>query len=169
MTRTVVRNLAPVAVVALALLAGGCSSDSSTDTSGGSTATAATTGAVGTASAELCSSFASLKTDAADLGSTPVDTTKNADEVQQQLDTLAGKADKVRDDLATMMRESNGGPAAAVIGALNQKADALKAQLTVDKANAQADLGPKITAAQQELTTALEPVTAAVGALCPSS
>ena len=166
MTRTVARHLAPVAAAAaIALLAGGCSSDSSTDTSGASTAA----GAGASASAELCSSFASLKSDAGELGSTPLDTTKTADEVQQQLDTLAGKADKVRNDLATMMRESNGGPAAAVIGALNQKADALKAQLTIDKANAQAELGPKITAAQQELSTALAPVEAAVGKLCPSS
>ena len=56
-----------------------------------------------------------------------------------------------------------------MIGALNQKADALRAQLTIAKTDAQADLGPKITAAQAELTTALEPVTAAVGKLCPSS
>ena len=58
---------------------------------------------------------------------------------------------------------------AAVIGALNKKADALEAQLTIAKADAQADLGPKITAAQDEITTALEPVTAAVSKLCPSS
>ena len=58
----------------------------------------------------------------------------------------------MRGDLTTMMQESQGGPAAAVIGALNKKADALDAQLTVAKADAQADLGPKITAAQDEIT-----------------
>ena len=89
--------------------------------------------------------------------------------MQQQVDDLAAKADKVRDDLNTMMMESQGGPVAAVIGTLNEKADALKAQLTVDKADAQEDLGPKITAAQNDLTTALAPVTTAVGKLCPSS
>jgi hypothetical protein len=167
MTRSAARSLAPAAVVALALLAGGCSSDGSGNTVTGAASAAAS--AVASASGELCSSFASLKTDAADLGSTPIDTTKSADEIQQQLDALAGKADKVRDDLNTMMMESQGGPAAAVIGTLNQKADALKAQLTVDKANAQEDLGPKVTAAQDELKAALEPVTAAVGKLCPSS
>ena len=87
----------------------------------------------------------------------------------QQVDDLAGKAEKVRDDLNTMMMEANGSPVAAVIGTLNEKADALKAQLTVDKADAQEDLGPKITAAQTEITTALVPVTTAVGKLCPSS
>ena len=87
--------------------------------------------------------------------------------MKQQVDDLQGKADKLRDDLNTMMRESNGGPAAAVIGALNQKADALNAQLTIAKTEAQADLGPKITAAQEEITTALEPVTVAVDKLCP--
>jgi hypothetical protein len=163
MTRSAARRLAPGFVIAVALLAGGCGSDEPTDTGTGAGSAAST------ASAELCSSFASLKTDAADLASTKVDSSGTADEVQQQVDDLAGKADKVRDDLSTMMRESNGGPAAAVIGALNQKADALKAQLTVAKTDAQADLGPKITAAQAEITTALEPVTAALGTLCPSS
>ena len=134
-----------------------------------STSAASPAGSAGAGSAALCSSFASLKTDAADLVATKVDASATPEQLQQQVDALAGKADKVRDDLNTMMMESNGGPAAAVIGALNQKADALKAQLTVDKANAQADLGPKITAAQQEITTALESVTAAVGSLCPSS
>jgi PBP1b-binding outer membrane lipoprotein LpoB len=166
MTRSAVRSLAPAAALALALLAGGCASDDSTDTATGSSPA---TSAAASASDELCSSFASLKTDAADLASTKVDTTKSADEVQQQVDDLQGKADKVRDDLATLMRESNGGPAAAVIGALNQKADALRAQLTIAKTDAQADLGPKITAAQDELTTALEPVTTTVSTLCPSS
>ena len=121
MTRSTARRLAPIAVVALALLAGGCSSDDSTDTSASPAASAAAS-----ASEALCSGFASLKTDAADLTSTKVDTSKTADEVQQQIDDLQGKADKVRDDLNTMMMESQGGPAAAVIGALNQKADALR-------------------------------------------
>jgi chromosome segregation ATPase len=164
MTRSTVRRLAPIAVVALALLAGGCGSDDSTDTSGSPAASAAAS-----ASEALCSGFASLKTDAADLTSTKVDTSKSADEVQQQIDDLQGKADKVRDDLNTMMVESQGGPAAAVIGALNEKADALRAQLTIAKTDAQADLGPKITAAQEEITSALEPVEAAVSKLCPSS
>ena len=69
----------------------------------------------------------------------------------------------------TMMRESNGGPAAAVIGTLNEKADALKEKLTEDKAQAQEDLGADVTAAQQEIQAALEPVTSAVSKLCPSS
>ena len=164
MTRSTARRLAPIAVVALALLAGGCSSDDSTDTSASPAASASAS-----ASDALCSNFASLKADAADLTSTKVDTSKSADEVQQQIDDLQGKADKVRDDLNTMMMESQGGPAAAVIGALNEKADALRAQLTIAKTDAQTDLGPKITAAQEELTSALEPVEAAVSKLCPTS
>jgi TolA-binding protein len=164
MTRSTARRLAPIAVVALALLAGGCSSDDSTDTGSSPAASAAAS-----ASDALCSGFASLKADAADLTSTKVDTSKSADEVQQQIDDLQGKADKVRDDLNTMMMESQGGPAAAVIGALNEKADALRAQLTIAKTDAQADLGPKITAAQEEITAAIEPVTTAVGKLCPTS
>jgi hypothetical protein len=166
MTRSAARTVAPAAALALALLAGGCGSDDSNDTAGGSTPAGSAAASV---SAELCSGFASLKTDAADLASTKVDTSGTADEVQQQVDDLAGKADKVRDDLNTMMMQSNGGPAAAVIGKLNEKADALKAQLTVAKTDAQEDLGPKITAAQNEITTALEPVSAALGKLCPSS
>ena len=165
MTRTAARRIAP-AVAALVLLAGGCASDDPDATTTGSSPAAS---AAASASAALCSSFASLKADAADLASTEVDTTGTADEVQQQVDDLAAKADKVRDDLNTMMMESQGGPVAAVIGTLNEKADALKAQLTVDKADAQEDLGPKITAAQNDLTTALAPVTTAVGKVCPSS
>ncbi len=166
MTRTAARSLAPALVVAVALLVGGCSSDDSTDEA---SPTGPADSAAASAPAALCDSFASLKTDAADLTSTKVDTSKTADEVQQQVDELQGKADKVRDDLNTMMMESSGSPAAALIGALNQKADALDAQLTVAKTGAQEDLGPKITAAQDEITTALAPVTAAVSMLCPSS
>ena len=40
---------------------------------------------------------------------------------------------------------------------------------TEDKAKAQEDIGADIGAAQQEIQTALEPVTAAVSKLCPSS
>jgi hypothetical protein len=171
MTRSAARLLAPAAALALALLAGGCAADDSTDTASGSTpaGSAAAGSATASVSGDLCSSFASLKTDAADLASTKVDTTGSPDEVQQQVDALAGKADKVRDDLNTMMMASNGGPAAAVIGTLNEKADALKAQLTIAKTDAQEDLGPKITAAQSEITSALEPVSAVVDKLCPSS
>lgn len=165
MTRHAARLFAPVAV-ALTLLAAGCSGSDSTDTT---TTSGAGGSAVASASAALCSSFASLKTDAADLVSTKVDTSGTPEQVQQQVDDLAAKADKVRDDLNTMMMESQGGPAAAVIGALNQKADALKEELTQAKADAAEELGPKITAAQEEISTALEPVTAAVGTLCPSS
>ena len=166
MTRSAARSLAPAVVLALALLATGCGSDDSTDTSGGSTPAGS---AAASASSELCSSYASIKTDAADLASTKVDTTGSADEVQAQVDALAAQADKVRDDLNTMMMASNGGPAAAVIGTLNEKADALKAQLTIAKTDAQEDLGPKITAAQAEITTALDTVSATLGKLCPSS
>ena len=166
MTRSAARSLAPAVALALALLAGGCGSDDSTDTAEGRRRPAARPRPC---PGELCSSYASIKTDAADLASTKVDTTGSADEVQQQVDALAAKADKVRDDLNTMMMASNGGPAAAVIGTLNEKADALKAQLTIAKTDAQEDLGPKITAAQTEITTALDTVSATLGKLCPSS
>jgi len=166
MTRSATRSLAPAVALAVALLAGGCGSDDSTDTASASTPAGSAAASV---SGELCSSYASIKTDAADLASTKVDTTGTADEVQAQVDALAAQADKVRDDLNTMMMASNGGPAAAVIGTLNEKADALKAQLTVAKTDAQEDLGPKITAAQAEITSALDTVSATLGKLCPSS
>ena len=165
MTRSTARRLAPIAVVALALLAGGCSSDDSTDTER-------------LARSQCRGVRVRRPSAAASPASRPMPPTsrpprstraRRADEVQQQVDDLQGKADKVRDDLNTMMMESQGGPAAAVIGALNQKADALRAQLTIAKTDAQADLGPKITAAQEEITAAIEPVTAAVSKLCPSS
>ncbi len=167
MTRSAARTIAPAVVAALALLAGGCGSDDSTDTSGGSASAAGS--AAASASTQLCSSLGSLKANAADLVSAKVDASGTPEQLQQQVNDLANKADKVRDDLNTMMMESNGGPAAAVIGTLNQKADALKEKLTEDKAKAREDLGADITAAQQEITTALEPVTAAVGKLCPNN
>ncbi len=166
MTRSAARTIAPAIVAALTLLVGGCGSDDSNDTS----TAASPVGSVAAAgSAALCSSFASLRTNAADLVSTKVDASGTPEALQQQVGDLANKADKVRNDLDTMMTESNGGPAAAVIGALNQKADALKEKLAEDKAKAQEDLGADITAAQQEIQTALEPVTAAVGKLCPNN
>ncbi len=175
MTRSAARTFAPAAVAVLALLAGGCSSDASTDTSasaasvGSSVAASAGSSVAASASSALCSSFTSLQANAADLVSAKVDSSATPEQLQQQVDDLANKADKVRDDLNTMMMESNGGPVAAVIGTLNQKADALKATLTEDKAKAQEDLGADITAAQQEISTALEPVTTTVSTLCPSS
>ena len=75
MTRIAARRIAPAVVAGLALLAGGCASDDSTDTTAGSSPAAS---AAASASAALCSSFASLKTDAADLASTTVDTSGTA-------------------------------------------------------------------------------------------
>src|SRR6188472_4010535 len=89
MTRIAARSLAPAVVVALALLAGGCSSDDTTDTTDTATASSSpAASAVASVSEALCSSFASLKADAADLSSTKIDTTRSADEVQQQVDDL---------------------------------------------------------------------------------
>ena len=76
MTRIAARRLAPAVVVALALLAGGCSSDDSTDTTDTTASRSPAASAVASASQALCSGFASLKTDAADLSSTKVDTTR---------------------------------------------------------------------------------------------
>lgn len=166
MTRSAARRIAPAVAVALALLAGGCSSNDSTGTSTGG---GAASSAVASASGKLCEAYATFKTDAGDMLATKIDSSAAADQFQQQVDTLQGKADKVRDDLNTLMMQSNGGPAAEVIGQFNQKADELRAQVAVAKTEAQEQIGPKITAAQEEAQAALEPVTAALDKLCASS
>jgi hypothetical protein len=171
MTRSAARRVAPVAL-AVALLAAGCGSDGSNDASTAGSSSSSSVGSTAmpggaTASAAVCAQYAALKTDAASLGATPIDTSGTPEEIQQQVDALQGKADKVHDDLATLQMESNGGPADAAIGAFNEKADALRAQLTVAKADAQEDLGPKITAAEAEVKSAYTSFEALMGGLCP--
>jgi hypothetical protein len=166
MTRSAARRIAPAVAVALALLVGGCSSNDSTGTSTGG---GAASSAVASASSQLCEAYATFKTDAGDMLATKIDSSAAADQFQQQVDELQGKADKVRDDLNTLMMQSQGGPAAEVIGQFNQKADALRAEVAVAKTEAQEQIGPKITAAQEEAQAALEPVTAALDKLCASS
>lgn len=111
----------------------------------------------------------SLKTKVGDLDSAPLDSSASAEQFQQQVQELQVKANKLQDDLATIQMQSNGGPADAVIGAFNQKADALSASLTEAKDGAQEQVGPKITAAQQELKTVYSSVTTAMDKLCPAS
>jgi hypothetical protein len=56
-----------------------------------------------------------------------------------------------------MMMESHGGPVAAVIGTLNEKADALKAQLTRRQADARRTSAPRSPRPDRILATAARP------------
>jgi hypothetical protein len=51
---------------------------------------------------------------------------------------------------------------------MNMKADALSESLTLAVAEGQEDIGPKITAAQEELTAAFDDVSAKAEAVCPA-
>lgn len=158
MTRSAVRSTVAATVAGLALLAGGAARRVTRPTR-----SPAPPRWPPRPPPRRAAGFASLKSDAADLASTKVDTSGTAEQVQQQVDALAAKADKVRDDLATMMRESEGGPAAAVIGVLNQKADARNEQAHPRQGRRPGRPRPQITAAQDDITAALEPVTAGSG------
>lgn len=161
MSRRATRHL--VVVAALGMLAGCASGGSTTET----TAAVAPSSVSSSTRAELCTAYGSLKTSFGDLASAPLDDSATAEQYQQQVQDLQGRADTVKDDLATMQRESDGGPADAVIGALNEKADALSESLTEAVAGAQSEVGPKVTAAQAELETAYTKVTTTMDKLCP--
>lgn len=164
MTRSAIRQLSAVLFVG-ALLTGCGSSDSPDEP----TPAAAPPSTADTARAEVCDAYGSLKVDVGDLGSEPLDSSASAEELQQSAQELQSKAATLRDDLATIQRRSDGGPADAVIGVFNQKADALSASLTEAKTGAQEELGPTITAAQQELGAAYASLTTAMDKVCPSN
>lgn len=160
MNRTTARRIAP-ALVALALAFGvaGCGDDSADDE---------TPSPGQSANAELCEGYTALQKAVDDLKATPLDTTGTPEEVQAQVAALSEKAATVKADLNRISAVSDG-PVAAAIGEMNQKADALRESLTQAKAEAQEEMGPKITAAQEELNSAYAEVTTKLDEVCPTS
>ena len=159
MTRTPARRMAPVLVaLALALGVAGCGEDPAEETP-----TAAQSG-----NAELCSGYEELQSAVDDLKATPLDTTGTPEEVQAQLVALQEKALTVKAGLTKISALSTG-PVAAAVGEMNQKADALSESLTQAAADKQEDLGPKVTAAQDELNEAYGEVTTQLDEACASS
>ena len=159
MNRSIPIRVTPV-LVALVLAAGcaGASDDDGTET--------ASPGQ--DRSSVVCDGYSQLKTAVEDLRATPLDTTGTVDEVQAQLDELGDKAATVKAGLDKLSAVSDG-PAAAAVGEMNEKADALRESLTEAKADAQESLGPEITEAQAELNASYDEVTSAFDEECPSS
>lgn len=156
MNRTTARRIAPV-LAALALAVTGCSGESADETPSPAQS----------ADAELCSGYSDLQKAVEDLKATPLDTTGTPEAVQAQVAALEAKAATVKADLNRLSAVSDG-PAAAAIGEMNQKADALRESLTQAKADAQEEMGPKITQAQEELNSAYTDLTAKLDAVCPT-
>lgn len=160
MNRSIPIRVTPV-LVAL-VLAAGCAgaSDDENDTETASPGQGR--------SSVVCDGYSQLKTAVEDLRATPLDTTGTADEIQAQLDELGDKAATVKAGLDKLSTVSDG-PGAAAVGAMNEKADALRESLTEAKADAQESLGPEITEAQNELNASYDEVTSAFDKECPSS
>ena len=156
MNRTTARRIAPV-LAALALAVTGCSGESADETPSPAQS----------ADGELCSGYSDLQKAVEDLKATPLDTTGTPEAVQAQVAALEAKAATVKADLNRLSAVSDG-PAAAAIGEMNQKADALRESLTQAKADAQEEMGPKITQAQEELNSAYTDLTAKLDAVCPT-
>ena len=158
MTRTAARRLAPALVaLTLAVVVTGCGDDPADETP--------TAGQ--NASAELCDGYTALQKSVDDLKATPLDTTGTPEEVQAQVAALSEKAATVKADLNKVSALADG-PVAAAIGEMNQKADALRESLTQATADAQEELGPKVTAAQQELDAAYGEVSTKLDEVCPA-
>jgi hypothetical protein len=158
MNRSTARRTAPALVaLALALVVGGCSGESEPEASAPAPS----------ANAELCDGFAELEESVADLTAEPLDLTGTPEEVQAAVAAKGVRAAEIKARLSTLSALSDG-PVAAAFGEMSMKADALTESLTLAVAEGQEELGPKITAAQDELTTAFADVTAKVETVCPS-
>ena len=157
MNRTTARRTAPALVaLALALVVGGCSGDAAEETPS----------AAASGSGELCSSVSDLQKSVDDLKAEPLDLTGTPEEVAAKVAALGVRAATVKDNLGKVSALSDG-PLGEAVGEMNMKADALSESLTLAVAEGQEDIGPKITAAQEELTTAFDDVTAKAEAVCP--
>lgn len=158
MNRSTARRTAPALVaLALALVVGGCSEEAEPEAPAPGQS----------ANAELCDGFAELEESVTDLKAEPLDLTGTPEEVQAQVAALGIKAAEVKAKLSTLSALSDG-PVAEAVGEMNMKADALSESLTLAVAEGQEDIGPKITAAQDELNTAFADVTAKVDDVCPA-
>lgn len=156
MNRTTALRIAP-AIVALALAVSGCSGESADETpSPGQSA-----------NEKVCEGYSDLQKSVDDLKATPLDTTGTLEEIQAQAGPLSAKAATVQGYLTKLSAVSDG-PVAAAIGEFNKKADALKESLTVEVTDAQEDIGPKITAAQEELTASYAALSTELDKVCPS-
>jgi hypothetical protein len=158
MNRSTARRTAPALVaLALALVVGGCSGESEPETPS----------PAASANEALCDGFAELEKSVADLKAEPLDLTGTPEEISAKVAALGVKAATVKDNLGKVSALSDG-PLGEAVGEMNMKADALSESLTLAVAEGQEEIGPKITAAQEELNTAYADVTAKVDTVCPA-
>ena len=92
---------------------------------------------------------------------------RTPEEVAAKVAALGVRAATVKDNLGKVSALSDG-PLGEAVGEMNMKADALSESLTLAVAEGQEDIGPKITAAQEELTTAFDDVSTKAEAVCPA-
>jgi len=137
------------AVVLAAALLGGCGRDTP-------------------AAADLCARYDDVKAAVQELEATPALDTTNADAVQEQVDALRLRADKVRDTLDQVQRVSEG-RLDTVIANARLSVDAMRESLIVARYDAAETLGPKITEAQANLREAYAPVASALDTQCSTS
>lgn len=119
-------------------------------------------------SQDLCARYADLKTAVADLRAAPPLDTANAEQLEQQVDTMRLQADKVRDTLDQIQRVSEGRLDTAIANA-RLRVDELRESLVVAKYDVAETLGPKITEAQTNLREAYAPIAAALDTQCTKS
>lgn len=117
---------------------------------------------------DLCARYDDLKTAVGDLEASPPLDTANAEAVQQQVDALRLRADKVRDTLDQVQRVSEG-RLDTVIANARLSVDAMRESLIVARYDAAETLGPKITEAQADLKKAYAPVASALDTQCSTS
>jgi outer membrane murein-binding lipoprotein Lpp len=137
------------AVVLAAALLGGCARDNP-------------------AAQDLCARYDDVKAAVQELEATPALDTTNADAVQEQVDALRLRADKVRDTLDQVQRVSEG-RLDTVIANARLSVDAMRESLIVARYVAAETLGPKITEAQANLREAYAPVASALDTQCSTS
>ena len=158
MNRSTARRTAPALVaLALALVVGGCSEEAEPETPS----------PAASVNAALCDGFAELEKSVSDLTAEPLDVTGTPEEIQAQVADKSVRAAEIKAKLSTLSALSDG-PVAAAFGEMSMKADALSESLTLAVAEGKEEIGPKVTAAQEELTTAFADVTAKVDTVCPT-
>ena len=117
------------------------------------------------ASQDLCAQYADVQDAMAELRSEGLQT-ENAEDFRDSVDDLRQRADRVRDELDQLQRVSEGRLDTA-IGLARQRAAEINESLTVAAYEAAETLGPQITAAQEELDSAVAQLNQRLETQCP--
>jgi hypothetical protein len=114
---------------------------------------------------DLCAQYADVQAAMEELRSEGLQT-ENAEAFRESVDDLRQRADRVRDELDQLQRVSEG-RLDTVIGLARQRAAAINESLTVAAYEAAETLGPQITAAQEELDSAVAQLNQRLETQCP--